>query len=171
MKGKVNAKTNNERRWSNHSRVCDHNFSCGWLCRITANYSSFSRGETNAVGSGFFSTKRSTKQLVSDFGSITAEFAMVLPAVLLILTLSLSALSVQAQRMNLIELSAIGSRALARGEGEFLVKQLLEQSRDVKYEISYEELMVCLKLSSAWEVFGLGSVPISEKQCSRKSGL
>ncbi len=171
MKGKLNDRKTDERRWSNHRGVCDHHSGCGWVCRFTADHTSFSRGQTDAVGSGSFRSKHPTKQLAAESGSMTAEFALVLPAVLLILTLSLSALAAQAQRMNLVELSAIGSRAIARGEDEIVLQRLLDQVEGLKQEIIHQDLLVCLKLSVDWNIFWLGSVPISEQQCSRKSGL
>lgn len=54
--------------------------------------------------------------LYSEKGSITAEFAIALPAVLLVLSFSLSALMIPIDRIHLVAASATEARAIARGE-------------------------------------------------------
>ena len=49
-------------------------------------------------------------------GSVTAEFAVAMPAVLLVLALSLSATQVAATQLRLQDAAADAARALARGE-------------------------------------------------------
>ena len=51
-----------------------------------------------------------------DRGSVTAEFAVAMPAVLLVLALSLSATQVAATQLRLQDAAADAARALARGE-------------------------------------------------------
>jgi len=171
MKGKVNATKTLQRRWSNNRRVCNYHPSCGWFCRTALDNSAVQRSKADVDGHGSLSVERSNQRIVTDRGSVTAEFALVLPAVLLILLMALSALTAQAQRMNLVELSAVGARALARGEDEITLKQLLDQTKGVEYEIVHKNMFICLKLTVDWRLFWLGSFPIAEQQCSRKSGL
>jgi hypothetical protein len=49
-------------------------------------------------------------------GSITAEFAVALPAVVLVLAMCLGCLQLGAQRLRLQDAAAVGARALARGD-------------------------------------------------------
>jgi Flp pilus assembly protein TadG len=51
-------------------------------------------------------------------GSITAEFAVVLPAVLLVLVLCVGAASVSVQRVEAQSAASAAARILARGDGE-----------------------------------------------------
>ncbi len=49
-------------------------------------------------------------------GSITAEFAAVVPAVLLVLAMSLAALQLGSAQLRLQDAAAVTARALARGD-------------------------------------------------------
>jgi hypothetical protein len=97
--------------------------------------------------------------------------------VLIILFFSLSVLALQASRIGLVELAAQGSRALARGESEELVSQLLRESQlgeKASFRVSYKELSICVEVVQTAEIGGLGGVfpiELSEIQCSRKGGL
>jgi len=98
MKGKVNATKTLQRGWSNNRRVCNYHSSCGWFCRTALDNSAVQRSKADVDGHGSLSVERSNQRIVTDRGSVTAEFALVLPAVLFILLLSLSALTAQAQQ-------------------------------------------------------------------------
>ena len=63
-------------------------------------------------------------------GSITAELAMALPAVALVIAITLGAFSLQIERMKLVEVSASAARAVARGESE-------ENARALIYELLF----------------------------------
>ena len=51
-------------------------------------------------------------------GSVTAEFAAVVPAVLLVLAFGLGAIEVVVQQARLTDAAADGARSLARGDGD-----------------------------------------------------
>lgn len=51
-------------------------------------------------------------------GSVTAEFAAIVPAVLLVLAFGLGAIEVVVQQARLTDAAADGARSLARGDGE-----------------------------------------------------
>lgn len=53
----------------------------------------------------------------TDRGSITAEFAVVLPAVILVLLCCITGLQLSSQHLRLQDASAIAARSIARGEG------------------------------------------------------
>jgi len=108
---------------------------------------------------------------------VTAELAIVLPAVLMVLVFSITVLGIQTNRMALIELAAEGSRLVARGEPEEVLKELTQERNLVPFPTAnwvYEELSVCLELSQNIKTALFGSflsIPVLERQCARKSGL
>ena len=53
----------------------------------------------------------------SETGSVTAEFAAVVPALLLVLAFCLGAVQVVVQQARLTDAAADGARAIARGDG------------------------------------------------------
>jgi hypothetical protein len=81
---------------------------------------------------------------------VTAELAISLPAVLLVLTLAIQALSIPLQRMELATRAGEQARSIARGEAEAGI---------------IEGKLVCVTLT------GSGLVPFSEKACARRLGL
>ena len=118
------------------------------------------------------------KSLLNKFkaeaGSVTAELALALPSVALVIAVTLGGFSLQVERMKLVDLSATGSRALARGEDPAAVEAMLMKARpDLSLKVESEDDLVCLKLSFPAKVPGLGSelLEVSERQCARKMGL
>lgn len=167
------SKINRRRDWSDNCGICNHHFGSRWFRRTNADHSSLSRGQTNAHGSHPLGTNCKS---LGERGSVTAEFAIVLPSVLLILVFALSAGGLQAQQVSLVELAAEGSRAIARGEESTLVQVLLDQAgkKDTIMEITHSELMVCVRLvqNAHIPLFGdVFGIPLAESQCARKSGL
>jgi hypothetical protein len=63
------------------------------------------------------------RPFVGERGSVTAEFAAVIPAVLLVLAFGLGAIEVVVQQARLTDAAADGARSLARGDGEELMNQ------------------------------------------------
>jgi len=114
-----------------------------------------------------------------DKGSITAELAMALPAVSLVIAITLGAFSLQIERMKLVDFAATAARATARGESQETILKLLAemaplQSAD-ELQVVFEarENISCVILSRAFELPGLGGMlfDLSEVQCARKMGL
>ena len=89
--------------------------------------------------------------LNSDRGTVTAEFAIALPAVLLVLSFAMQVLSIQVERISLVTEVAGLARAAARGEA--ILGTTVEGS------------MVCVAKSRKL------IIPIREKQCARRLGL
>lgn len=81
---------------------------------------------------------------------MTAEFAISLPAVLLVLTLAIQGLSIPLQRMELAARAGEQARSIARGETAGGI---------------IEGKLVCVTLN------GSGLVPLKEKACARRLGL
>ena len=90
-------------------------------------------------------------ELHSERGTVTAELAIALPSVLLVLTFALQALSLQVERVALVAEVAQLARAAARGE--------------VVPGTKIEGTQICVTKSRKL------LVPIEEKQCARRLGL
>jgi len=96
----------------------------------------------------------------------------VLPTAILILVLGIQVLAVQISRMSMVSLAAEGARAIARGEEQPFVTELLnERSIGLLSRIEYLDLSVCLELTKNSNVAGIFEIPVIERACARKSGL
>jgi hypothetical protein len=95
---------------------------------------------------------------------------MVLPVVVMILGISLGALSLQLERLKLVSVAATLSRALARGEPQEKLEFLIQGKR---IEVSDLENFLCVELSADFSLPGLAGLPfpISDRECARKLGL
>ena len=89
-------------------------------------------------------------QLLSERGTVTAELAISLPAVLLVLTLAIQGLNIPLQRMEIAARAGEQARAIARGE---------------TVGGNIEGKLVCVTLT------GSGLIPLKEKACARRLGL
>ena len=175
MKVSIHVQKNLVRRArSYNSRIRNHHISRSRIRGASSDNSSKRRGATDAHGSDSFCSYCSA---LAEQGSVTAEFAMILPAVLLIMVLALGVLGTQSSRMQLIELAAESSRAIARGEPESTAEQLIRESglaAETESSVTYSDLMICVELTQSLTLPVLGgllAIPLAEKQCSRKSGL
>jgi hypothetical protein len=108
----------------------------------------------------------------SETGSVTAELAIALPSVVLVIFVTLAGFGLQIERMKLVSMAAGSARALARGEGELEVRTL---SREVDSKaalfIEHLENHICARLSKTFSFAGIQEIEVSERQCARKSGL
>ena len=177
MKKEENNETHLVRRvWSEHRRVRNHHIGRSWLRRIAAHHFEKPRGKANAHGPHKVGSDCKRFGL-EDRGSVTAEFAVILPGVMLVLFLALSVLSLQSSRIALVEVAAEGSRALARGESEQLLSQLLGEFNlggNVSFETSFRDLAVCLEVAQKHDIQAFGGllpIELKEVQCARKGGL
>jgi len=97
---------------------------------------------------------------------------VVLPTAILILVLGIQVLAIQISRMSMVSIAAEGARAIARGEEEpFLSDLLNERSIGLLSRIEYLDLSVCLELTKNSKVAGVFEIPVTERACARKSGL
>ena len=107
-------------------------------------------------------------------GSVTAEFAVVLPAVAMILAISLGSLSAQVERMRLVSVAAGLARAVGRGEAEALALARFEPSlAGRKVAFSAEQDLVCAEVSVNFTILGLPGqgLRLADRECARKLGL
>ncbi|CAB4560247.1 MAG: hypothetical protein F2550_02680 [Actinobacteria bacterium] len=119
------------------------------------------------------------KKQWNDKGSVTAELALAMPAVSLVIAITLGAFALQIERMKLVGVSAMAARAVARGETQENVRSLVLEmsstleSQQINVEIQTRENTVCVNLSRNFEIAGLPGklFDFSELQCARKAGL
>ena len=115
----------------------------------------------------------------NDKGSVTAELALAMPAVSLVIAITLGAFALQIERMKLVGVSAMAARAVARGEPEENVRSLIMEmsstsnSQGIQMEIQTRENSVCVNLSRSFQLVGIPGklFDFSELQCARKVGL
>jgi hypothetical protein len=107
---------------------------------------------------------------LNEKGSVTAELALAMPAVSLV---------IEIERMKLVGVAAMAARAIARGETQENVRALVLEmssttdSQQINVEIETRENTVCINLSRNFEIAGLPGklFDFSELQCARKVGL
>ena len=100
---------------------------------------------------------RCLRPVDDDRGSVTAEFAVVLPAVLLCLALCLGAVQAAAQQVRLVDTAASAARLLGRGDdvGDAV------HGADVQLESERSNGMVCVRATAAVGIAVLGSLGIN----------
>lgn len=103
-------------------------------------------------------------------GAVTAELAIALPAVMLVVGLILAVGQWQLQQQRLLVSAATVARALARGESQSLIDEWVARL-PAQLEISYGSNLVCARLSQASALPGfdnLEGLKVSEEQCAEK---
>jgi hypothetical protein len=89
------------------------------------------------------------------------------------MTIAVAAMSLQSAKLQLINAAAMVASAVARGEPDALIDQLVTTAGDrVTFELEELEDMICVKLSVEAPIAGLeiGFLELVEKQCARASG-
>jgi Flp pilus assembly protein TadG len=110
------------------------------------------------------------QRLSGEQGAVTAELAVALPAVMLVVGLILAVGQWQLQQQRLLVSAATIARALARGESQDLVDEWVLQSQ-ARLEVSYGSNLVCARLSQASSLLGFqkfADLKVSEQQCAQK---
>lgn len=103
---------------------------------------------------------------------MTAEFAVVLPAVLLMLAISIGSLSAQVERMRLVSIAAQIARAAGRGEPA-VAERYARVLAGRQLEFSSQGLFACAEVSIDKSLLGLPglSLRLADKECVRRLGL
>ncbi len=94
----------------------------------------------------------------SDRGSVTAELAVTLPVIVLVLALCLNALAALGVRVQLLDQSALAARLLGRGESEAIVRDALGGA---EFEVVHSDGLVCVRLGRA-----TGLLPMQARSCA-----
>jgi len=116
--------------------------------------------------------RRNKPLWLGEQGTVTAELAMAMPSVVLVIAICLSGFGLQIERMKFVGVAATAARALGRGEGADEVEKLVAETvPDAKLRVEYLENHICANLSSSFAIAGLQEFEVSERQCARKMGL
>lgn len=108
----------------------------------------------------------------TDAGSVTAELALTLPTVSLVIAVCISGFGLQIERMKFVSVAASAARALGRGESQTSVEAFASQAAPgVEVRVEFLENYVCAVVSRSYPILGLQQFEVSERQCARKMGL
>lgn len=107
-----------------------------------------------------------------DRGSVAAELAVALPAVLIVLVLGAGALGAAAQQVALQDAAADAARLLGRGEdGGRAAAAVSVAAPGASMSSSMSGDLVCVTAHSTVAVGGLLSVPLRASSCALDGGL
>jgi len=105
-------------------------------------------------------------------GSATAELAVALPAVALVLALCLGAVHVVGRQVRLTDAAADAARALGRGESVAVAHGIADRvaGGGTRLESSDESPLVCVTLSASGGAGLLGAIPLRAESCAVSGG-
>jgi len=100
---------------------------------------------------------------------VTAEFATVIPAVLLVLAACLAGMQLSTQQMRLQQVAALASRSVARGDGVGAVSALFPGAT---LRVEQRGELACVTASARGSTAGglIGAVTISASSCAFDGG-
>jgi hypothetical protein len=108
----------------------------------------------------------------SEKGSITAELAIALPAVTMVIAVTLGGFGLQVERMKFVSMASSSARAIGRGEPATKVEADFKVlASGAELSIEYLENHVCARIERTFRLAGIESFTVSERQCARKLGL
>lgn len=106
-----------------------------------------------------------------DAGSVTAEFAVVLPAVLAVVALAVGAVGASAQSVRLADAAAVTARQTARGDAESVPGTLAALAPGAVSSSSIEGAVVCLTLARPVSLGPVsGIVTLRARSCAPTAG-
>ncbi|AMM21775.1 hypothetical protein AX769_18505 [Frondihabitans sp. PAMC 28766] len=106
----------------------------------------------------------------SDRGSVTVEFALVVPSLLLVIAAGVGAIGVAAQAIRLADAAGIVARAEGRGDGRVAAeaRAALADGASVSVE---RGALTCVRLDRSADLGPLsGVVPLSARSCAASGG-
>lgn len=103
-------------------------------------------------------------------GTVTAEFAIVLPAVLVVLGLVIGGILIASHRITLISVAGEAARLEARGDTELARERLASLGDGVEVARYQRGRLECLKLSSRPGGGLLASIVVDAEACSVGDG-
>lgn len=113
---------------------------------------------------------RSAVDGAAESGSVTAEFAAVVPAVVLVLAVSLGGLQLATRQLQLQDAAALASRSVARGSDADSVVESLAPGASANTE--FRGNLVCVRVSTTGTPLStiLGAVRLSASSCALAGG-
>ena len=107
----------------------------------------------------------------ADRGSVTAEFAVALPAIALVLAACLASVQLVAQQVRLTDAAADAARALGRGESAGTAQSIADRvSGGAALAQWAEDPLVCVSLSAPGAGL-LAAIELRAESCAVSGGL
>ncbi len=103
-------------------------------------------------------------------GAVTAEFAIVLPAVLVVLGLVIGGILIVSHRLTLVDAAAEVSRLEARGDAVLAETRLAALAEGVTVHRSQEGRLHCVTLTSRPGTGLLSAVAVTARSCAADHG-
>lgn len=104
-------------------------------------------------------------------GSVTAEFAIALPVLVLVLLLGAGLLGATAARIRLEDAAADAARLAARGEDDGRASAVVARAvPDAGVEIGRSDEFVCVTASVTVRLFGAAVAPVAATSCALAGG-
>ncbi|KQQ49771.1 TadE family type IV pilus minor pilin [Plantibacter sp. Leaf314] len=115
--------------------------------------------------------RRCRRALRSEDGSVTAEFAVVVPAAVLVLAMGLSAIQVGLTQLRATDAAADAARSLGRGEdGGTAAGRVSQMLPGATTDSSSEGDLVCVQVAAAGGSGLAALIPISVSSCALAGG-
>ncbi len=104
-----------------------------------------------------------------DRGSVTAEFALTIPAVLLLLTLVLGSIHLAAERVSLVSFAGELARLEARGDAALAAQRISQSGSRRSIQRENDGRVLCITVTSVPQVGLLSVLNISGTGCAARS--
>jgi Flp pilus assembly protein TadG len=105
----------------------------------------------------------------SERGSVTAEFAAVLPAAALVLAVTIGAIQLAEEQLRIQAAAATAARSLGRGDAVRL-DGVAEISRNPVVATSHQNGLVCVTLSIPAELGVIAGIRLAARSCALDDG-
>jgi Flp pilus assembly protein TadG len=104
-------------------------------------------------------------------GSVTAEFAIALPVLVLVLLLGAGLLGATAARIRLEDATADAARLVARGEGGDRAAAVVARAvPGAGIDVDRGDEFVCVTASATVRVLGAAAAPVAATSCALAGG-
>lgn len=128
-------------------------------------------GERGEARGALLGAERALRRVLADErGTVTAEFAIVLPAILVVLGLTIGGILIAAHRITLISLAGQVSRLEARGDGDRAAAVLAEWGSRIEVSRSRAGGLHCVTLRSRPGGGLLAGIGVESLSCAAISG-
>lgn len=105
-------------------------------------------------------------RLGDDTGSVTAEFAMLLPVITVLLAVAVSAVMLATVRLSLTAAASDLARLEARGDAELAGRRLESLGGAVTVERSRTDGLLCVTLARQSPIGLLALIPVATTSCA-----
>lgn len=107
-----------------------------------------------------------------DRGSVAAEFAVTLPALLLVVALGIGALAAGGHAVRLQDAAADAARLIARADDESRARAVAEAAGATSFGVSTQGDLVCVEVASPVHlgIVPTGGFDISARSCALDGG-